>query len=103
MVYDAIVIDDFVGLLTSIRTDNELGFTINDPIGKFLGREPSENDHMGRSYSGAGQHSDDTLNYHWHVNDDSVTWDDLELTLQSACKVLHSPMKFSVGDCAPLS
>ncbi len=53
--------------------NNELRSGIIDAVGKFIGRKTAEDHRMDRANARTGEHGNDRLRHHGHVDDDPVT------------------------------
>ncbi len=61
-------------------------------------RKPSEDNNMSGPDPRTGQNSNNTLDNHRHIDNNSIPNPNLKIILQPASKVLHSPMKLPIGN-----
>ena len=65
--------------VAAVGGDQDLGAAVVDPPRQRLGREPAEDDRVGRPDPGAGEHRDRQLRDHRHVDRDPVAGLDAQL------------------------
>nr|WP_293261387.1 hypothetical protein [Nannocystis sp.] len=62
----------------AVLRDHEAGLAVDDPAVQGLGREAAEHHRMHGAEAGAGQHGDDGLRDHAHVDDHAVAGADAQ-------------------------
>ena len=68
--------NDAAGLDAAGGRDDQLGPGVVDAAGQLVGGEAAEDDRMDRAEARAGEHGDDRLGDHRHVDDDAVALGD---------------------------
>lgn len=61
-------------------------------------RKPSKDNNMSGSNPCTGQYSNNTLNNHRHIDNNSIPNPNLKIISQPSCEILHSPMKLPIGN-----
>src|SRR5438270_12954634 len=69
------------------------------PSGEFARGKAAEYDGMNRPYARAGEHGDDRIRHHRHINDDAVALADAEIA-QHAAEHLRFGQQAMIGEGA---
>src|SRR5581483_187315 len=83
----------------AVTGDENLGLGVEDAVPQRVRREAAEDDRVGRSEPGAGQHGDHELGHHPHVDGDPVALLDPERR-QGVGRPAHLLVELPVGDRA---
>ena len=103
LINNAFVVDDSWWLFSCICTQNNFRLTILNTIGQLVCCKSSKNDDMGGSNSRTSMNGNERFNGHGHVDNDSISWHYLELSLHSPSQSFTSLMELPVGDLTPLN
>ena len=96
-----LVLDDAVELQAAARRDQQLRLRIIDTHRQLVRREPAEHHRVHRAQPRAGQHRDDGLGHHRHVDDDAIALLDA-LVPQDARELRHLVSQLAHPTVEPL-
>ena len=94
--------DCLAATTTLVRDEDDARATVVDTIAEGLRREPSEDDGMDRTNTGAGEEGGDSLPGHGHVDGDSVAFLHA-VRLQNVCDAAHLAKQLAEADFAALT
>ncbi len=94
--------DDLAAPVAAVGGDEDLGLGVVDAVAQGLGAEAAEDDRVDGADAGAGQHGDDGLRHHRHVDGDAVALLDAE-ALQGVGEQVDLAVEVPVGEHAPVA
>ncbi|MEY9610321.1 hypothetical protein ABIF21_003195 [Bradyrhizobium elkanii] len=97
LVEQRLVLHDAPGLDAAARREDQLRLGVVDAGRKLLGREAAEHHAVHRADPRAGEHRDDGLRHHRHIEDDAIALGDAEI-LHHRGQRLHLRQQFGIGE-----
>lgn len=94
--------DGATGLQSTGSGDNQLGAGIVNTCGKFLRRKSAEDNRMDRAEPRTGEHGDNSLRHHRHIDDDAVALHNA-VTLKNTGEGRHFVEQFRIGEMFDLA
>ena len=79
LVEQRLVLHDPAGLDAAARGENELRLRVVDAGGELLGGKAAEHHGVHRADARAGEHRDDGLRHHRHIEDDAIALGDAKI------------------------